>query len=265
MLRTAYMKLRSTAKLTLAGSLLYAVSNTVLYALSGKAPLSWLNSFLTPIGLARFIFFNRAVFLSSVMYYLFALIYVYLLFILFLKLNIVRHIEKLIPVLLSACVILTEFIRAPWYFSGNFLLTGLPFFMLGRYFAEHRIKSFCIEAGIPLGIVMTLLETRYISKGSFCYIGTLVLSISLFLSCLNYPSLPLPKLIVFFGRNCSSHVFLIHCAVRDHLYRLIPSKPPALGWLRFFCVIAVSSLLSLMMFQMTRQFRSSKSSSTSDH
>lgn len=234
-----------TLKLTLWATLLYAVSNTVRQLRAGQGALTWLDSLLSKEGVFNFIVYNRAIFLSSVMYYLFALIYVYGIFCLLLKFRAVQHAEKLIPALLIACVVLTEFVGTPWYYSGNFLLTGLPFFLLGHYFAKEgkayrRAKYFILP-----GIILTLVETVFFHNDVYCYIGTLVLSISLFLACLNQPNVCVPKVIVDFGRECSVFVFIIHCAVRDQIYPLIPETPGIYLWIRPLLVFCVSCLLSI--------------------
>lgn len=235
----------ATVKMTLAGTLLYAVSNTVHRLRLGQGAFSWLNSLLSAEGVFNFFIFNRAIFLSSVMYYLFALIYVYAILWLLLKCNAVRHAEKLIPVLLCACVVLTEFVGTPWYYSGNFLLTGLPFFLLGHYFARQgktyaRAKYFILP-----GIVLTLTEAVFFHNDVYCYIGTLVLSISLFLACLHQPGARVPEALAWFGRKCSVIVFLIHCAVRDQIYLFIPERPDIYLWIRPLVILLVSCLLSI--------------------
>lgn len=235
----------TTVKMTLAGTLLYAVSNTVHRLRLGQDAFSWLNSLLSPEGVFNFFIFNRAIFLSSMMYYLFALLYVYAIFWLLLKCNAVRHAEKLIPVLLGACVVLTEFVGTPWYYSGNFLLTGLPFFMLGHYFARRGKTYAQAQYFILPGIILTLVEAVFFHNDVYCYIGTLVMSISLFLACLHQPKARVPHALVWFGRNCSVIVFLIHCAVRDQLYLFIPERPDIYLWIRPLVILLVSCLLSI--------------------
>ncbi|MBR5231810.1 MAG: acyltransferase [Clostridia bacterium] len=243
-LAAAGKHLRATVRLTLIGTLLYAVSNTIHRLRMGQHAFAWLDSLRSAEGVFNFFLFNRAIFLSSVMYYLFALIYVYAIFWLLLRYRAVRHAEKLIPVLLCACVVLTEFVGTPWYYSGNFLLTGLPFFLLGHYFARRGISCARARYFILPGIVLTLAEAVFFHNDVYCYIGTLVLSISLLLACLHQPEASVPKALVWFGRNCSVCVFLIHCAVRDQIYLFIPETPVHL-WTRPLVILLVSCLLSI--------------------
>lgn len=244
-LAAAGRHLRHTLWLTLGGTVLYAVSNTVRQLRAGAPAFSWLDSLLSAEGAFNFFIYNRAIFLSSVMYYLFALIYVYVIFWALLKCNAVRHAEKLIPVLLGACVVMSEFMGLKWYYSGNFLMTGLPFFLLGHYFARKgktypRAKHFILP-----GVALTLLEAVFFHNDVYCYIGTLVTSISLFLACLHERDVKVPEGLAWFGRKCSVYVFLIHCAVRDQLYPWIPERPEAYLWVRPLVVLAASCILSI--------------------
>ena len=245
----ARRRLRATVRLTLCGTLLYAVSNTIRQLLYEDSPFSWLSSLLSPEGLFNFFVFNRAVFLSSVMYYLFMLIYVYLLLMLMLKTGALRFGIGAVPVLLIACVALDEWFGLPWYYSGNFLLTGLPFFLLGWRIAE---KPSCIsrpERFILPGVVLTLLETTLAGE-VYCYVGTLVTAVAIFLACLKFPQANLPRGLVRFGRKCSVTVFLVHCAVRDYIHLLIPEQPPVFAYLRPLAVLAVSAMIAVMVSAM---------------
>ena len=243
-LRVARRRLVSTAKLTFIGTLFYAVSNTGRQLLQGQPAFSWLDSLLNPQGLFNFFVYNRAIFLSSVMYYLFMLLYVYGIFILLIKTRTLKAAYACIPVLLIACVALDEFFGQPWYYAGNFLLTGLPFFLLGHFFA-HRPPRFAHPGRLILpGLLLTLVETALFGE-AYCYVGTLMTAIGLFLFCLNAPDVKLPQALVRFGRSCSVTVFIIHCAVRDYLNMLIPEQPVLLAYARPLAVLAASCALAL--------------------
>lgn len=244
-LAAARRRLASTARLTLAGVLLYAVSNTACRLLTGQRAFSWLDSLLTAEGLFNFVVYNRAVFLSSVMYYLFMMLYVYALFMLIVKSGWLKAARRMIPLLLAACVILDEFCGQPWYYAGNFLLTGLPFFLLGHLFAERPPRLAHPGRLLLPGLLLTIAEIALFGD-AYCYIGTLVFTVSLFAVCLQNPGERLPEGLVRFGRNCSMIVFLIHCAVRDWLYLVIPQSPAVFAWLRPIAVLLVTVALSLL-------------------
>lgn len=244
MLAAARRQLRSTAKLTLIGTLFYAACNTLRDALSGSHPLSWLYSLLNAEGIRRLILFNRAIFLSSVMYYLFMLLYVYALYMLLLRAKAMRFAYTAILPLLMTGVVLNEFVAAPWYYTGNWLLTGLPFFLLGHFIAARRLRIPHPEWLILPGALLLCFETQ-LNAEIYVSFGAILLSVSIFLSCLAHPQGRMPQALVRFGRSGSVVLFIIHCAVRDFVKLLLPPSTPLYAWVLPLIVLALSAGISL--------------------
>ena len=243
MLSAAKKQLCRTANLVLAGTVFYAVSNTLRDALSGGHPLAWLSGLLSITGIRRFLIFNRAVFLSSVMYYLFMLLYVYGLYILFLRRKAMRPTYAAILPLLLTGVVLNEFTAAPWYYTGNWLLTGLPFFLLGHWIAAKNPRIAHPERFILPGALLLCLETR-LNAEIYVSFGSLLLSVSIFTACLAHPKARFPQALVRFGRSGSAFLFIIHCAVRDFVKLALPSGFPLYAWALPLMVLALSIALS---------------------
>lgn len=244
MLAAAHKQLRNTVKLTLAGTLFYAVSNTLRDALSGGHPLAWLSGLLSETGIRRFLVFNRAVFLSSIMYYLFMLLYVYALYMLLIRAKAMRFAYAAISILLLTGIVLNEFMLAPWYYTGNWLLTGLPFFLLGHYFAVRRLHISHPEWFILPGALLLCCETQ-LNAEIYVSFGALLLSVSIFLSCLAHPQGSMPLALVRFGRSGSAVLFIIHCAVRDYMKMLLPQSIPLYAWGMPLVVLILSVATSL--------------------
>ena len=243
MLAAAKKQLRSTAKLTLTGTIFYAVCNTLRDTLSGGHPLAWFFSLLNATALRRLLIFNRAIFLSSVMYYLFMLLYVYILYILIIRVRAMRFAYAAILPLLSTGVVLNEFMVAPWYHTGNWLLTGLPFFLLGHYIAAKKPRIAHPEWFILPGALLLCLETR-LNTEIYVSLGSLILSVSILLTCLAHPKARVPESLVRFGRSGSVVLFIIHCAVRDFVKLALPSGFPLYAWALPLMVLALSIALS---------------------
>ena len=244
MLAAAKKQLCSTAKLTLAGTVFYAVCNTLRDALSGSHPLAWLSGLLSGAGVRRFLIFNRAVFLSSVMYYLFMLLYVYILYMLLLRAGAMRFAYAAILPLLLTGVALNEFIAAPWYYTGNWLLTGLPFFLLGHLIAAKKPHIAHPEWFILPGALLLCLETK-LNAEIYVSFGSILLSVSFFFACLAHPKARIPEALARFGRSGSVVLFIIHCAVRDYVKLALPKRLPLYAWTMPLLVLALSIALSM--------------------
>lgn len=209
-------KLLDTIKLTLMAFFIYFISNTIKSYISTTQPFEWLISNLTTGTLFEFLFFNRAAFLSPIMYYLFMLIYVYIIFIILTKTNLLKTGYYMIPFLLLGNIIISEFTALNWCYSGNFLFTGIPFFLLGNFihYKAEKINATYKQYAILVSIffLITLLETKIFGE-AYCYLGTVGLSITIFCFCINYPNIFEDNFLVGFGRNHSIFIFIMHSVV----------------------------------------------------
>lgn len=148
----------------------------------------------------------------------------------------------MLPLLFTG-VALNEFMAAPWYYTGNWLLTGLPFFLLGHYIAAKKPRIAHPEWFILPGALLLCLETR-LNTEIYVSLGSLLLSVSIFLTCLARPEAHVPKALARFGRSGSVILFIIHCAVRDFAKLLIPQSLPLYAWALPLMVLALSIALS---------------------
>ncbi len=233
-------------KLTLLGVLFCVLANTAGSVVSGKPPFYWLTSAFDREMVWAFLIFNRAAFLSSVMYYLFAMIYTYVLVLWMDQYGLMRWGIWAAPVLLTMNIIYNTLLHAPWYCAGNWLFTCVPFFMIGYYLRTKGAGVVAVRQEIWVacflaGIVLTLVE--YHAFGDvFCGIGTVLLGIAVFVLCLKNPGLGQghPRVVAWI-RRMSVGVFLVHCTFRDILKNLLGKRLPE-GSLMTLAVLAVSVL-----------------------
>ena len=130
MIKNAKKKLYDTIKLLGTFLIAYFIMNSIVSLFSGQRCLSWVLNYTNISTLVHFVFFNRALFFGSTGYYPFMLVYVYLIFIFLIKKSMLEKIFWVVPTLLITNVSLSAFTDIPWFFYGNFLCTGLPFFLL---------------------------------------------------------------------------------------------------------------------------------------
>lgn len=214
----AKRKLMDAINLAAGTLFIYIIWNSLNSLIAGQSIFAWLYHYLNVETLFNLFVFNRALFINAGMYYLLMMIYVYLLFILIVKLRLIRFSVWLIPILLASNIIMGAVLQCPWYYSGNFLFTGLPFFLLGNrlrsYFSN---KAFLPKWSSPMllfGIILTFIET-WLWGQIYCYFGTVLMAVSILLLCVRGKNSTHFNLIAAFGRKYSMAIFILHCGVRD--------------------------------------------------
>lgn len=249
-------------KLTIAATLFYFCINILCNLIQRKPALEWLTSFFAfPKNYFAFFCCNRAVFLSSVMWYLYALIYVYIVFIIINKFKLLRFSYILIPVLLAINIGISEFSGLDWYFAGNFLFTGIPFFLLGNYLHSINIAKknlstpFLISCAL-IGLLSVGIETQFHTL-AFCYIGTVIMALFLFVFAIHNPNIRIPNFMIRFGEHYSMLIFIIHCGVINIVNLFIPLHENILiDWIRPIAIVLISFAFSYLYIIVKHQIKS---------
>ena len=238
-------KLKDTCKLTVSATLLYFIWNSLNNYIASGDPIGWLISYFSN-GDSWFnlVVYNRAVFLNSVMYYLLMMIYMYVIIIAAAKMHLLNLLKWFIPVGLVCNYVLGAVIREPWFHSGNFLLTALPFFILGMQLRSwsktHSPKPCYLYVALVVGLLLTYVEASYLGD-VYCYIGSIVTSVSILLLCTTDSGMNMPVWIAKFGRNYSTYIFILHCGVRDTLKLMINGSSVVIfQWIMPWAVIALT-------------------------
>lgn len=224
----------------------------------GGGILDWLLPNLTFKDAAKFILFNRLSFVSWSIWYLFALLYVYLIYILFLKLNLIRISYRVAPLLLVCNIIIQEVLDLPWYVAGNFLFTVLPFFLIGRWENEKKVSPsrkmmYCI---LITSTSMVLFE-QFMLGESALYIGTIGVAFTVFIlvkddvlvknTCAGY--------VAWFGRYYSVPVYLCHCGIIQILNALIERGDVTISPYMSPLMVIIASTVTATPYVLIRQKR----------
>ncbi len=248
--------LKKTGILIASGIMISAIFNSIASIVQGSGMLDWLFPNLTLKNAAKFILFNRLLFVSWSIWYLFALLYVYLVYILLLKLNLVRFSYRLAPLLLFCNIIIQEVLDFPWYVAGNFLFTVLPFFLIGRWVNEKgafpsRKLMYCI---LITSTSMVLFE-QFMLGESALYIGTIGVALTVFIlakddelaenTCAGY--------VGWLGRYYSMPVYLCHCGIIQVLNALIERGYVVISPYMVPLVVIVASMVIATPYVLTRQ------------
>lgn len=234
--QSAGKRLWSTVRLAGIALVFYFVVNSACRLAQGGSALDWLANSLNFDVLIRFLLINRLSFFSSIMYYFFMLIYVYIIYCAVVRWRTRNYLEWLVLPLLLAGIGLC-YLNQPWYYAGNWLFTGLPFFYMGQIISRHselqRYANVCAIFGVCFSIAEGLLGEFYISLGSAA------LSVGAFLLCIRYPSL-VGVSMAEWCRRISLPVFIIHCGVRDVMQLFLPHDL----WFFPLAVLLVSFVIS---------------------
>ena len=241
----AKKKLKDTFRVVIFGGSLCIFWNCINSFLKTNSLTSWMRGYMTEETVVNFLLYNRAIFINSVFYYFFIMIYVYVVFITVQRLATTKYIYMLMPLLLAGGIYICEFTELPWYYGGNFLFTGLPVFFLGyilRLYHEQLIRFKSKEwIFITAGVISTLLEHRYLGD-HYLYIGAIITSVFLFIFCINHEQMNCPPFFVSAGTFLSLPIIVIHCQVRDSLRIIRDFGPYGLPLL----VLACSTVLAIV-------------------
>ncbi len=154
-----------------------------------------------------------------------ALLYCYLFYLVLLHFRWEEKAYFLIPVLLAANLLLGEGrgltgIAVPVRWIRSFWLTGFPFFLWGSWFAcrekQGRLTlrtGFCLAA-LAAGVVLSAVECLW-SGYDELYVGSILTAGGLFSLALAFPSLGKGSLLARIGERDSANIYLWHMLLRN--------------------------------------------------
>ena len=252
----AKQKFRKMLYLTGELCLIHIICNSINSVIGGGTLVSWLEPFWNLNTVKEFLIFNRAKVFSSVVYYMFMVLYVYVIFIVMISrkhevCNKCFQIMKFaVPVLLCGNLYISEISNMKWYYAGNWFFTGIPFFFLGYFLSEWtaKQKKDCGKTAfitMIAGIVLTFVEIPLGGDDVYLYLGTIVMIVPLYYLASQSKRQYANGLLVF-GKQYSLKIFMIHCIIYNFFCALLgkPEEGELLAWLMPFIVIAVSVVIS---------------------
>lgn len=250
----AKKRLVSTIKITVLGIAICSFVNTLLCYFQGDNCLQWLLDRLNKSYIIKFLVFNRTYGVSFVMYYLFMLIYVYILYIIINKLKLIKLMYFLIPILLLLNVIVSKS-TDKWYFAGNFFLTGIPFFGLGNYirYKHMECKQWMLFSAIIVGIFISIIEA-YFNGNCYLYIGSIPLSVGIFIFGISTERTIFPKFMSLFGSNYSMLIFLLHVPTGQLIMFLLACYGIDHSNFLPFVVIFITIIISIIIVLFKKSF-----------
>ena len=238
-------RIKKAIKLACGCIALYTLLNCALAIFSGRNMFYWIVEWFDLRNVVNLVIFNRAAFISSITYYLLMMVYVYAITF-FIKEDKYNEIFKLIiPFLVIAIFMLKLDIH--WYYVGNWLFIGVPFFFMGIYcrlkMKNNRNTNYSIV--MCLGVCITLIET-YMFGQKYLMFGTIVLVYGIFMFCLSNPGNE--NIFSTIGRKYSMYIFLFHCVIGRLFSHIIENT------LVLYIAITVVSVICSIIFSKLVKF-----------
>ncbi len=227
-------RILSTLTLLLFATFSYTAFNILIYLLNGNAGeiVYYFKLYTDPEILTKLLVYNMPV-SAFHLWYLFALLYVYIIFYILTALRLNDKVTFLIAfTLLLAQVLLGEVlsgfgIALPIQYVRNFAVTGIPFFMIGlmvkKYEARlHKVPGYVIVISAIAGIIAALFS-RYTFGKSELYIGSLFVLFSIVCIFIKYASVQYPSFITAL-QGCSTYIYIFHIMVLSVLNRIYAAR-----------------------------------------
>lgn len=257
-------KILHTTSITAGSILLYIVYKCAMNFFAGTLS-EYLNGQFNLSSAFEFIVFNQ-VRVSEHLWFLPALLYVYIIFFLFQKIGFAKRSFFLIPLLLAVSILLRELpefipdmpdIFNKSYLCRNFLFDGLPFFLLGYHIKLNEEKLTAKLTNLSLVIMMIIgtaaavaVDTWHTQK-SF-YAGTVLAVFALFVFVIKNEGKVNMTYLASAGSKYSLYIYVTHIIVKDVIKKAfeILNLPDTLdtfvSWILPFAVFILSFGLSVV-------------------
>lgn len=215
---------------------LFLISNGVyflwklrIFKVEGTLTFAAVAALFSPKALMRLLFLNVSP-MSSHLWFLGALLYCYLFYLLMLKKGWEEKLYWLIPVGLALNLLLGDVSRmlglsVDLVYGRNFWLMGLPFFLWGHWAHERQERGRFAPPGsrrgtnlcwilIGGGALLSMGEIL-LSGGVELYFGSILMVAGLFVQVLTHPTLGKGSLLAHIGDKVSLHIYLWQMILYD--------------------------------------------------
>lgn len=257
--KTINKRIIKLLKITLCACAFYFLVNIIFKALFGR--VDWyFDVIFSKQNLYRFALFNSTNWLEFVhLWYMFAIIYVYLIFKLINKFNLhkIAYVFSIIAIIGVLAFIIYAFINEiefdKMYFRNAYLF-GLPFFMLGHliHAKEDKIKAifrdrdylFIIFALLIIAIF--IIEQKVFGMPVELYISSVLLVLFMFCYAICHTNI---SIFYEFGKYYSLNIYIIHSFFQKIINQLNIIKSGSIKAYLYPLIVFLLSLLTSMIYQ----------------
>lgn len=227
--------------------------------------IEYIQEEFTLFNIASFVIFNSPVFIAGQMWFLFALIYVYLSVAIAIKLDLMQY-KKIVAVILLVAhfaigyglFLIGHPIKAGAY--RNFLFEGIPFFLIGNILYEKKWET--RKYGIPIALigiggVLSVMEYMLLGRPFSIHISSLILLAGILWLCSCDALQGKFKYLCAFGKKYSLYIYVLHPAVItvfDLCFEALGIQDALLvTWLRPLNTLLWTSLLAVVICRIAEE------------
>lgn len=223
-------RIKNIFSLIILSVICYTAFNVFTLLLKGNMHevTSYFSNYLDLAVLVKLFVFNITI-SSEHLWYLFAVLYVYVIFLFVTKL---RFSDKTIFIISFFLFVLHILLGEGVSFLGvalpksiirNFLVMGVPFFGLGLFVKKHEHKfhsvpDFVIFASIIIGFFESLLS-RYFFGRNEVYIGSLLILFAIVCVFIKHSNARYPSFLTALN-GCSTYVYIFHIIISGLINRM---------------------------------------------
>lgn len=226
--------------ITALSTILYLLWETIVNLNQGNSIQQFIKENFSLVKIAKLMVLND-IQIGSHLWYLYAYIYVLVIYFFINKYKWQKFFYKLIPILLIIDLIMGKYsillfnINIPFIFVRNFMFVGLPYFMMGNLIAKindensFKINNNILIVSMVIFSVTTLLEKNILVINNINavrdhYISTTLVTVTLFIYLLQNKNMFRNTSIERIGKEYSLGIYIIHPIVISLLNYMINFK-----------------------------------------
>lgn len=183
---------------------------TIIYCAVGEKEFSF-----TLLDLCKIFFFNDFTIIHGAqLWFLPALIYCYILWFFACRFNLIKVIRIMVPIILVFKILFLSAPSVSWQLRGNWLVTGIPYFVLGNWLRDMEWKRIPTNKELFLGMGMGVAACLAYKIYPLAAFGTVILSIFIFAYCIINPNVVNQKdPFVTIGLKYSLTIYIVHLLI----------------------------------------------------
>ncbi len=262
-------KIKGILKIIFISMLMYSIYSLYTYNFDIHI---WIKQTYNVENIFKLIFFNYTSFIISHLWFLFALLYCY---ITYMMVKDKKNLNKVYYISM-AIIILTMIIRCIMsYFNvdltiqkiifRNWLFFGLPFFFMGCYIKQNQEKILsklnnkklvvCMILAIILCVAEKVLGKILFNAKLEYYFGNILLVFSMFLLALKNKNLQLNGIITTIGKKYSLYIYILHYLIIKILQDILQTYSIKINeYIIPIIVLVITLLLSIVIYHIKNMF-----------